>query len=460
MILDIETFGDRLRISYYDQQGKVKLKDYRVPDCSDWSICSPSDPKRSMEYKNWDGSSVKKRPAKFLNKFSVLEFIQNLPPDDKAEITALNFPAIQSVDIETEIMDSFPDPNVARERITAIAIATEDCKVTVFGWKEITEEKKKWIYDQQREYLKDFGEWEFKYVCFENEHSMLLAFIQKVLPRCSMVTGWNFSQFDWKYITNRCKRIGINVADASPSRRVMGKEEIPLHIGICDYMEIYKKWDRYVKVKESNSLDFVSNAVLGVTKIKYPGTLKQLYEEDYDKFILYNAIDSALVCLIHKKLKITNAAFSVSVFCDLPLYKCNSPVALTEALLWKGYYKRKMVIADEKLETPKQQYEGAYVKEPVPGFYRAVTCFDYASLYPSIMRQFNISPESFIKKETDPAKLEEAKKDRSKIVAASGSIYGTELSVMKEILTNLYSDRRKHKDLHLELERYLAKRKK
>jgi DNA polymerase-2 len=100
------------------------------------------------------------------------------------------------------------------------------------------------------------------------------------------------------------------------------------------------------------------------------------------------------------------------------------------------------------------------VKEPVPGFYRAVTCFDYASLYPSIMRQFNISPESFIKKETDPAKIEEAKKDRSKIVAASGSIYGTELSVMKEILTNLYSDRRKHKDLHLELERYLAKRKK
>jgi DNA polymerase elongation subunit (family B) len=120
-----------------------------------------------------------------------------------------------------------------------------------------------------------------------------------------------------------------------------------------------------------------------------------------------------------------------------------------------------MVIADKKVDTPKGSYEGAYVKEPEAGMFRAVTCFDYASLYPSIMRQFNVSPESFITKTQDVDKLEKHKADSNFIVSTTGAIYDNkEVSVLKEILTTLYSERKRKKNIHLEIERKMSKLKK
>ena len=460
MILDIENNEGQLIISYFDADGKVKLRQYDLDECPNWAVCSPRDPKASIEYKNWDGKSVKKSYEKRLNKFSVYEFIDNLPEKEKHEITALNFPKVQSIDIETEVIDSFPIPEIARERITTIAIATEANATIVLGWKPITKDEEKEIFDRHREYLKAFGDWQFKYICFEDEYNMLYTFINKFIPNFSLMIGWNFLGFDWKYIYNRCRKIGINPAIASPSKKVQGNDNIPLHVGIIDYLDVYKRWDRTVQIKENNTLDFVGNAVLGVSKLKYDGTLQDLYEKDYHKYILYNAIDAAIVCLIHKKLKTINAVLSVSCLCNLSIYKASSAVNLTEALLWKGYYNRKMVIANRREESIKGSYEGAYVKEPEIGIFRAATCFDYASLYPSVMRQYNISPESFIEKTSNEAKLEEYRKDPKYIVSVTGAVYDSEVSVLKEILTDLYSKRKKYKNRHLDIERLLSKRKK
>ena len=461
MILDVENNDNQLIISYYNRDGKVEFKKFDFPQAMNWTICSATDSKRDPNFRNWDGKPVKKVQEKRLNKWSVYEFINTLPDDIRSEISALNFPKVQSIDIETEVIDGFPVPEIARERITTIAISTEANSTLVLGWKPISKEQEKAIFDQHREYLKDFGDWSFKYICFDDEYNMMYTFINKFLPNFSLAIGWNFMGFDWKYIFNRCKRLGIDVSLASPSRKLQGNDNIPLHIGMIDYMEIYKRWDRTVQIKESNSLDFVSNAVLGTTKLKYNGTLQELYEQDYDKYVLYNAIDAALVCLIHKKLKTINSVLSVSCLCNLSIYKASSAVNLTEALLWKGYYERNMVIADKKVETPRGAYEGAYVKEPETGMFRAVTCFDYASLYPSIMRQFNVSPESFITKTQDVAKLEQHKQDPSYIVSVTGAIYDNkEVSVLKEILTNLYAERKRNKNRHLEIERKLSKSKK
>jgi DNA polymerase elongation subunit (family B) len=460
MILDVENNGNHLIISYFDAEGKVKIKKFQVPTPENWTICSNSDPKRSLDFSNWDGKPVKKTTEKFLNKWSLYEFIDNLPEEDRKEVTALNFPKVQSVDIETEVIDSFPVPEVARERITTIAISTESNSTIVLGWKPIDKSQEKIIFDQHREYLKDHGQWQFKYICFEDEYNMMYTFINRFLPNFSLMIGWNFLGFDWKYIFNRCRKLGIDPAMASPSKKLQGKENLPMHIGVIDYLDVYKRWDRTVAIKESNTLDFVSNAVLGVTKLKYSGTLQDLYEKDYDKYILYNAIDSALVCLIHKKLRTIDSVFSVSNLCNLSIYKASSAVNLTEALLWKGYYSRKRVIADRKTETPRGAYEGAYVKEPEVGIFRAATCFDYASLYPSIMRQYNVSPESFINKWTDPSKLEDFKKNPEYIVSVTGAVYDNkEVSVLKEILTDLYGKRKFYKNRHLEIERLFAKNK-
>jgi len=460
MILDIENNDNELIISYFDEDGKIKIKNFEIDQPQNWTICSSHDPKKSHEYSNWDGKPVKRVSERKLNKFSVYEFIDNLPPNEKAEITALNFPKVQSVDIETEVIDSFPVPEIAREKITTIAIATETNATIVLGWKPISKEQEKEIFDKHREYLKEYGDWNFKYICFEDEYNMLYTFLFKFVPSFSLMIGWNFLGFDWKYIYNRSRKLGIDPAKISPSKKVQGKDNIPMHVGILDYLDVYKRWDRTVAIKENNTLDFVGNAVLGVTKLKYDGTLQELYEKDYDKYILYNAIDAAIVCLIHKKLRTTNAIFSMSCLCNLSIYKASSAVNLTEALLWKGYYDRKMVIGDKKVETPRGSYEGAYVKEPEVGIFRAATCFDYASLYPSIMRQYNISPESFITKTQDQTKLDEYRKDPKYIVSVTGAVYDAEVSVLKEILTDLYSKRKFFKNRHLEIERLLAKIKK
>jgi DNA polymerase elongation subunit (family B) len=119
------------------------------------------------------------------------------------------------------------------------------------------------------------------------------------------------------------------------------------------------------------------------------------------------------------------------------------------------------VIADKKVETPRGAYEGAYVKEPEPGIFRAATCFDYASLYPSIMRQYNVSPESFVNKLSDQKRLEEYRKDTNYIVSVTGAVYDNkEISVLKEILTDLYTKRKTYKNRHLEIERLMSKNKK
>jgi len=458
MILDIESKWNNIRISYFDKEGNVKLKDYRVNDIENWTVCSETDKNKSTDYRNWDGKPVKKAKDRYLNKWSMYEFIQN--SEDLEELSALNFPKIYSIDIETEVIDGFPNPDIARERITTIAIATQDKKVMVLGWKPITKEQEKQIYDNTKNHLKAFGDWEFKYVNFDDEYNMLYTYIHRLLPTMAFVTGWNYIGFDWKYIYNRCRKLGIDPAQASPSKKV-NRDNIPLHIAMMDYLDIYRRFDRTVAVKENNTLDFVSQTVLGAQKIKYNGTLQELYEQDYDKYVFYNAVDAALVVEIHEKIATLNAVLSVSVLCNISLYKSVSAVNITEAFLWKKYYERGFVVGDQFIRPGERQgYEGAYVKEPQTGFYKGAACFDFASLYPSIMRQINISPESCIKKEMNQEKLAELRKDKTKIVSVTGAVYHKEDSAMKDILTELYSKRKVHKQKHLKLEVEIQKLKK
>ena len=458
MILDIETKWNNIRISYFDKEGNVKLKDYQLNDIQNWTVCSETDKNKSTDYRNWDNKPVKKAKDRYLNKWSMYEFIQN--SEDLEELSALNFPKIYSIDIETEVIDGFPNQDIARERITTIAIATQDKKVMVLGWKPITKEQERQIYDNTKNHLKAFGDWEFKYVNFDDEYNMLYTYIHRLLPTMAFVTGWNYIGFDWKYIYNRCRKLGIDPAQASPSKKV-NRDNIPLHIAMMDYLDIYRRFDRTVAVKENNTLDFVSQTVLGAQKIKYNGTLQELYEQDYDKYVFYNAVDAALVVEIHEKIATLNAVLSVSVLCNISLYKSVSAVNITEAFLWKKYYERGFVVGDQFIRPGERQgYEGAYVKEPQTGFYKGAACFDFASLYPSIMRQINISPESFIKKEMNQEKLAELRKDKTKIVSVTGAVYHKEDSAMKDILTELYSKRKVHKQKHLKLEVEIQKLKK
>ena len=177
-----------------------------------------------------------------------------------------------------------------------------------------------------------------------------------------------------------------------------------------------------------------------------------MYEKDYPKYVFYNAIDTALVYLIHKKINTMDIALTIAHMSQISIFKAASPVAITEALLCREFLGRDLVMAKDPKAPPtkREQFEGAFVKEPITGMHNAVAAFDFASLYPSIMRQMNVSPESFIKK-VKPDEGINQKSDKT-IVSVTGAVYDTERSILKDVLTRLYSQRREYKKKSFELQ--------
>lgn len=447
MILDIEQRDKDIIISYYNEKGEVAFKQYPVDKFQNWYVCDDKDKAASPTYKNWDGRPVKLGYGRQYNKFSILYFLDSLSEKDKAELTAYNMPKTYFVDIETEIVDGFPKAEEAKSRILSFSIITPDRKAIVLGLEDMDSESIKKIQDDTNEYFKDFDmDWEFKYHKFKSEYDMVYTFLMKFLPKFPMMTGWNFINYDWQYIVNRCKRLQIDISEVSMTGSVDKTDSRPLHIGILDYMQLYDKYDRSVKVKESNSLDYVSSQVLKVNKIKFTGSLQDLYRDNFVKYIYYNVVDSVLVYYIDQKLKSMEVLLTLANITNMPLYKASSPVAVTEAIMARKLAEQGMRIgSEEKHDGQKDgQYAGAFVKEPILGFYEGVSAFDFASLYPSIMRQFNISPDAYVEK-IGKSEIAERRKDTSVIVCDNGVVYNTDDSILRKILSDLYQQRKDYK---------------
>jgi DNA polymerase elongation subunit (family B) len=456
MILDIEQRDKDVIVSYYDTEGKVAYKQYPIAQFQNWYICGEKEKGVSTDFKNWDGRPVKLGYARQFNKFSLNYFIDGLPAKDKEEILAYNMPKTYFVDIETEIVDGFPKAEEAKSRILSFSIITPERKAIVLGLEDMDSKSIKKIQDDTNEYFKDFDQdWEFKYHKFNTEYDMVYTFLMKFLPKFPMMTGWNFINYDWQYIVNRCKRLQININEVSMTGGVDRKDSRPLHIGILDYMQLYDKYDRSVKIKESNSLDYVSGQVLNVKKIKYTGGLQDLYRDNFVKYIYYNVVDSVLVYYIDQKLKSMEVLLTLANITQMPLYKAASPVAVTESIMARKLAEQGMRIGTERKEDGEKdgQYVGAYVKEPILGFYEGVSAFDFASLYPSIMRQFNISPDAFVE-QVHKSEVAKRREDTNVIVCDNGVVYSKEDSILKKILGDLYDQRKDYKQMSYE---YFAK---
>ena len=452
MILDIEQRDKDVIVSYYDKEGKVAFKQYPIDQYQNWYVCGEKEKGVSTEFKNWDGRPVKLGYARQFNKFSLNYFIDGLPEKDREEILAYNLPKTYFVDIETEIVDGFPKAEEAKTRILSFSIITPERKAIVLGLEDMAPDKIKKINDDTNEYFKDFDQdWEFKYHKFKTEYDMVYTFLMKFLPKFPMMTGWNFINYDWQYIVNRCKRLQIDITEVGMTGKLDRNDSRPLHIGILDYMQLYDKYDRSVKVKESNALDYVSGQVLNVKKIKYTGSLQDLYRDDFVKYIYYNVVDSVLVYYIDQKLKSMEVLLTLANITKMPLYKAASPVAVTESLMARKLAEQGMRIGTEKKEDYEKstQYAGAYVKEPNVGYYAGVTAYDFASLYPSIMRQFNISPDAYIE-QVQKHEIKERREDTNVIVCDNGVVYSKEDSVLRKILSDLYGQRVEYKNASYE----------
>jgi len=343
----------------------------------------------------------------------------------------------------------------------------------VFGLKPLSGEQCNAIESEINKHLAKLGKhYSFVYKQYDNEATMLHDFLYNYARLAPLITGWNFWNYDWRYIYNRCKKLNLDISWMSPTKqwyrhkmKDRGKNieiQLPQHKLIVDYLEIYKKWDRTIDPKENNTLDFVADAALGIRKVKYPGTLKDLYEKDFDKYVFYNGIDSILVEQIHNKLKTMGTFLGLGNITRVEAMNAFSPIQMLEATLSRYAYQRNKVFPKIKNENVRESYEGAFVFDPSPDLYEWVASFDYASLYPSIMRQFKISIENFVTKDAN------YQTNNNQVKCVSGAVFDKTVEpYLSEILTNYYGQRKDAKKISqkadleaAELDKILKERKK
>ena len=216
---------------------------------------------------------------------------------------------------------------------------------------------------------------------------------------------------------------------------------------MVDYLDIYKKWDRVIKIKESNRLDYVANKAVGLRKIEYNGTLRDLYQSNFEDFIYYNAVDCALVHYIDQKLKTMQTFFKIAQISGVEINRSLSPVWATEIMMLRKFLERKQIFVQDRKEESHVKFAGGYVKEPITGLHEWIACYDFASLYPNTMVQWGISPEIYKGKDLVNPNTELVK-------TASGAYFGSdkENPILRTIIKDLYSKRRKTKDRMLALQ--------
>lgn len=476
MIIDVQqnSKNKQIIVSHYDINGKVKLKKIDIPESElySWKECKSTDKNAHPKIRAWNNKHVKKHPTKTLTKHRIYEFLDELPADETEELHALNYPSVGFVDIEVltpeEGVTDFKEwCQTTQNTIVTISVVSQNGKAIVMGLKDLSLKDQGEIQlNVNQEFSKIGYKCEFQYIKFKNEMEMLHTFFMKIVPSFGLLTGWNFVEFDWTYLKNRYSKLGGNPAVASPTKSMDYKERFPSHVAIIDYAAIFAKHDRSIKVKENNTLDFVAQETLGINKVYHSESLNELYEKDFKRYVRYNVVDSILVHQIDERSKILELIFTISNLCKISIYQADMPTVIGDALLSQGYKKENKVIT-KGFPKPKEKesYEGAYVKKPIPGYYEWVAAFDFASLYPTTMRQFNISPEAFIEKLEhgypevvwDKMSNEDQKKvwadvaaknrkgETDKIYCDNGVVYQKKDSTLKEILTNLYDQRKVYK---------------
>lgn len=459
MIIGSEVLDDNtLIISYYDAEGKIAYIKKRL---ADHELFNWVESATATQFRNWDGKYVKKSPTKgrWINQFRIQELINEKLTDHEKELIYSfdHLPKRHYLDIEIKLLDeSFPDPEQARMPVGMISFCNENDVTYVLSIMKsethpngLSEEDISRMETDVKEYFnkivplrpqdkelftKDF---KIKHIFFETEEDLLNFYFQKALPKKSFVTGWNVTEFDWKYLMNRCSNMKVDALSQMASRTTTSRNKIPNHVGILDYMQVFEKLKPY-KVVENYKLDYISELVLNANKLSHDYTTMFEFQKDVYLFTMYNVIDVILVKLIEEKLSILDVAFSIANVAQVEVNKVFSPVYIAEILMCREFLNKNLKMM--KLENVKREddatYEGAYVKKPNPGHYRYIACYDFSSMYPNIQIQFNISPDTYL------GKIGKVKTTGSEIRTRNQTLFSNKHdSAARTILTRLYDER-------------------
>jgi DNA polymerase elongation subunit (family B) len=374
----------------------------------------------------------------------------------------MNHIRLYNIDIETASKNGFGVPETALEEITAITLK-KDGKFFVFGCGKYVSPNPNIVY-----------------VKCQDEKQMLLSFIDEWSRNGypDVITGWNIDYYDIPYLIKRIS----NVLGESHSHRlspwgyftsrkvkIMGRENTSMSlagISSLDYLELYRKFT--YKQQDSYRLDNIAFIELGERKLDYSEfvSLQDLYEKDFQKFIEYNIKDVQLVDRLEEKMKLIEMVYILSYYAKVNFSDVFSQVRMWDVIIHNHLWKEKIAIPlDVKSSHKEAAYEGAYVKDPQIGAHENVVSFDLTSLYPHLIMQYNISPDTIVDKHVDITidELLDKEVDVLKLVddddvclAANGWCFSTKKKgFLPTILEKMYESRNQAKKKMIEAKKNL-----
>ena len=359
-----------------------------------------------------------------------------------------------TIDIEVQCENGFPSVREAEEELLSITIKNHQNKrIVVWGIGDFKTDREDVTYvkcDSEIHLLKEF-----------------LAFWEKYYP--DIVTGWNSEFFDIPYICNRIKKLfgEDELKRLSPWGGVRDREvyQMGRHhqiyeiqgIAALDYFDLYRKFT--YSAQESYRLDHIAFVELGEQKTGNPfETFREWYTKDYQSFIEYNINDVELVDKLEDKMKLIELSLTMAYDAKVNYTDVLGSVRYWDILIY-NHLREKNIVIPQKIKAEKvEKFEGAYVKDPIVGMHKWVMSFDLNSLYPHLIMQYNISPETLVNSNDE---LEEGMVDRileGKITTSkehcmtpNGALFRKDKrGFLPEIMETMYNDRVKFKRLLLE----------
>ena len=455
---NVQMIGDQFLVRGYENGEYIQFREKYQP-----TLFVPS--KKETFYKTLDGDYVEPiKPGtvsdcrEFFKKYSQVEnfkiygnerfiyqYISDKYPQDQIDFDISKIRLV-TVDIETRSENGFPDVASADQEILLITIQD-------YNTKEIT----------------TWGQGPFKikqdnvrYIQFNNERDLLNDFINWWMANTpDVVTGWNIQLFDIPFIAKRIDRVlGEKLAKRlSPwglvSQKevfIKGRQQIYYDIGgitQLDYLDLYKKFT-YTN-QESYRLDHIANVELGQKKLDHSefDTFQEFYTNGWQKFVEYNIIDVELVDRLEDKMKLIELALTMAYDAKVNYNDVFYQVRMWDTIIY-NYLKKKGIVIPPKEKTDKdEKYAGAYVKEPNPGVYDWVVSFDLNSLYPHLIMQYNISPETLIEERHPTASVERILKGdinfemyKDYAVCANGAMFRkNKKGFLPELMDKMYGER-------------------
>lgn len=360
-------------------------------------------------------------------------------------------------DIETESEGGFPDYwEDPWQKVNAITAYMDHLGYVTWGLMRSYEDEDP-DYDYRR---------------FDTEEEMLHDFFKFIAhEKPDAISGWNIDRFDIPYLINRVKmyfnpgwvsllspwKLQPNLNSDKDGNRTYS---IP-GIAMFDYFKLYKKFE--LSPRESYSLNNIAYIELGEKKLDYSeyDSMHDLYKENWQKFIAYNKRDVELVKRIDDKRKFFDLAITYAYLAKVNWEDVYGTVRYWDVYIYNHLYRGKIAVPPEK-NNQSHSYPGGFVKEPKIGMHRWIGSFDLNSLYPNVMVEWNISPDTILDRDPFPSSHPEKEdivkmivnekfdnyqiKNENILMAANGYYFSREKQgFIPEIVENMYSMRKEYK---------------